>query len=1093
MANKQNESTMQWKIDIANFKKNIQDAKRQISLANAEFKTATAGAKNWGNSITGVEAKIKQLNTTSKNQKTVLAELEKQYDVVAREMGEDSEAAQRLKVQIEYQKAAIAKTDKQLQDYNGKLSTLQTEQAKADTVTNKLTRTIDEQEDALADLKAQYANAVLEYGKNSKEAKALAKEISSLSGELAENKTKLTEADKAADGLDKSLDNAGDSARDAADGGFTVLKGALANLAADAISKAVDALKELGQQIIEVGKQSISNYANYEQLVGGVETIFKESADIVQNYANNAYKTAGISANEYMENVTSFSASLLQGLNGDTAEAARIADVAITDMSDNANKYGSDMTSLQNAYQGFAKNNFTMLDNLKLGYGGTQTEMVRLINDSGILEKEIEKIDEVSFDQMILAIHEIQTQMDITGTTSKEAATTIEGSKNSMIASWDNLLTGLADDNADVESLFDTFIENVGTYAENLLPRIKELAENAVNLIKDEFTKRFPEATEAIKTFVDVVKEAFNWIIDNGDTIKAVILGIATAVGVYTAYTTALNVMKNGWMSLAVVQKLVAAGQAALNAVMALNPIGLVVAAIAGLIAAFVLLWKKSEAFRNFWINLWEKIKTAADTVIKAIVKFFTGAWDKIKKVWGNFDKFMSEKFGGAWKIIKAIWGNVAAFFKLIWDNIKSVFSAVKAVLSGDFKGAWEAIKGIWGNVKTYFQTIWNNIKTIFSVVGTWFKDIFNKAWTGIKTVFAPVVTFFTGIWNGIKKVFAPVINFFKTLFGNAWIMIENIWKLAAFFFSTVWNAIKKVFEPVINWFRNIFSSAWEGIKAIWNAGVGFFTGVWDGIKSVFNVVATWFKTIFTNAWNNIKAAWGAVSSFFSGVWNSIKNVFNGVTSWFKNIFTNAWNAIKGVFSSVGSFFGGIWDTIKSKFSDIGTKVGEAISGTFKKAINAVLSTAENVLNAPIRAINGLIDKINSIPGINLTKLNTFSLPRMAQGGVLDNGARAIIAGEAGAEAIVPLERNTKWIKRVVQEMLEQLDVAGAKDAVNGNLSSINAVRASVASAAGGLSGRNQTVIFNQYNNSPKALDRLSIYRDTNSMLFGAKVRLNNV
>ena len=192
-----------------------------------------------------------------------------------------------------------------------------------------------------------------------------------------------------------------------------------------------------------IGTKAIQAYADYEQLVGGVETLFKDSQDKVMEYANNAYKTAGLSANEYMETVTSFSASLLQSLDGDTSASAEKANLALTDMSDNANKMGTDMTSIQNAYQGFAKANYTMLDNLKLGYGGTQAEMQRLLEDaekiSGI------KYDISSYADIVDAIHVVQTEMGITGTTAKEAASTIQGSFGMVKAAWQNLVTGLAD------------------------------------------------------------------------------------------------------------------------------------------------------------------------------------------------------------------------------------------------------------------------------------------------------------------------------------------------------------------------------------------------------------------------------------------------------------------------------------------------------------------------------------------------------------------------------------------------------------------------------------------------------------------------
>ena len=226
-------------------------------------------------------------------------------------------------------------------------------------------------------------------------------------------------------------------------------------------------------------KSSLEQYAEYEQLVGGVDTLFKQSADIVQQYADNAYKTAGMSSNEYMDTVTSFSASLLQGLGGDTAKAAEVANQAITDMSDNANKMGTSMQMIQNAYQGFAKQNYTMLDNLKLGYGGTQEEMARLINDSGVLGDAFvataNNINEVSFDKIIEAIHVVQTNMGVTGTTAAEAASTIEGSVASAKSAWTNLITGIADENADLDTLIGNFVTSAETVAGNVVPRITQI------------------------------------------------------------------------------------------------------------------------------------------------------------------------------------------------------------------------------------------------------------------------------------------------------------------------------------------------------------------------------------------------------------------------------------------------------------------------------------------------------------------------------------------------------------------------------------------------------------------------------------------
>lgn len=222
-----------------------------------------------------------------------------------------------------------------------------------------------------------------------------------------------------------------------------------------------------------MGKASLDGFADFEQLVGGVDTLFKESSQTVQTYADNAFRTAGLSANAYMETVTSFSASLLQSLGGDTAKAADMADLAITDMSDNANKMGTDMRDIQNAYQGFAKQNYTMLDNLKLGYGGTKEEMQRLLADAEKLSGQ--KFDLSSYADIVQAIHVVQTEMGITGTTAQEAASTIEGSVNTMKAAWSNLLVGFADENADMDTLIQDLVDSVAAVGQNILPRLQQI------------------------------------------------------------------------------------------------------------------------------------------------------------------------------------------------------------------------------------------------------------------------------------------------------------------------------------------------------------------------------------------------------------------------------------------------------------------------------------------------------------------------------------------------------------------------------------------------------------------------------------------
>lgn len=341
---------------------------------------------------------------------------------------------------------------------------------------DELTSTVNEQKTKLEELKDKYKNLYLTQGKNSKETRDCAKEIKELSKELGGNEKKLSKADKAADKFDKTIEKTHPTAEK--------FKNALSKMGSAAVKfgKVVATGIAAGAgAVMAITKQAVDAYADYEQLVGGVETLFGKSADIVMNYANNAYKTAGMSANEYMETVTGFSASLLQSLDGDTEKAAKKADVAITDMSDNANKMGSSMESIQNAYQGFAKQNYTMLDNLKLGYGGTKEEMQRLLSDAEKLSGQ--KFDLSSYADVVDAIHIVQTEMGITGTTAKEAATTIQGSVSSFKASWQNLLVGMADDSQDFDALLNNVIDSGITVIKNILPKIQVVFNSIPKLI----------------------------------------------------------------------------------------------------------------------------------------------------------------------------------------------------------------------------------------------------------------------------------------------------------------------------------------------------------------------------------------------------------------------------------------------------------------------------------------------------------------------------------------------------------------------------------------------------------------------------------
>lgn len=383
-------------------------------------------------------------------------------------IGVDGEAEYRRQInQIIQQSKTL---ESQMKLVASSFTTATTAEEKNAKTASVLSKQIDVQRERVKLLAEQTGKAAAKYGESDEKTQKWQQALNEAAATLNKMQSELRNTSSGVEELGDDMREGSEKALSFGD----VLK---ANVASDFIVSGIkamaSAIKEAAAALVDLGKQSIQGFAEQEQLIGGVDTLFKESSAQVQQYANDAYKTAGLSANDYMETVTSFSASLLQSLGDDTAAAAQKADQAITDMSDNANKMGTDMTSIQNAYQGFAKANYTMLDNLKLGYGGTKQEMERLLADaekfSGI------KYDISSYADIVDAIHVVQTEMGITGTTAKEAATTIQGSANAMKSAWSNLLTGMSNENLDLDKLVQNVVDSVGAYADNLLPRLQTM------------------------------------------------------------------------------------------------------------------------------------------------------------------------------------------------------------------------------------------------------------------------------------------------------------------------------------------------------------------------------------------------------------------------------------------------------------------------------------------------------------------------------------------------------------------------------------------------------------------------------------------
>lgn len=669
--------------------------------------------------------------------------------------------------------------------------------------------------------------------------------------------------------------------------------------ATNSASKMSSVMKGIGSGAIKVGKglavagaaaatavtalvsKSVGAFADYEQLTGGVETLFGAGGRSVEEYAqsvgksvsdiqgkydslmsaqnavlenaNKAYMTAGMSANEYMDTVTGFSASLISSLGGDTSKAADYANSALVDMSDNANKMGTDMESIKNAYQGFAKQNYTMLDNLKLGYGGTQEEMKRLLSDAEKLTGQ--RYDISSFADITQAIHAIQTQMDITGTTAKEASTTISGSWGSLKAAFENTLVGLTTGGEMFDQSLDALVDSAKTFGQNVIPaitgalsgvgslieslapvivaelpsmvsdilphlvsaakslvtglisqlpalgkavldaipsifdgmtdvigessvgKLKGSFEGLKNTITDTFSNIGPMLKDfcegGISTFCDALSTAMDLASGAISVIEALSPVIGAVAGAIITYKGAVMLWNAAETAKNVVMGISTAAQWALNVAMTANPIGIVIVAIGALVGAFIVLWNKSEGFRNFWINLWEKVK--------AIV---TSAWEGIK---AGFEKIkngisaVKEKVSTMWNGVKEktseLWGGVKNAVSEKLNNIKSAYDAH----GGGLKGAtFAAIEG----VKEYYRTGYDAINQltggklgeVVNAVGVKMEAVKSKFGEAFGNVKNTVMTIFENIKNGIVEKITAAVDTVKNVFTKISDTVSSVW-----------------------------------------------------------------------------------------------------------------------------------------------------------------------------------------------------------------------------------------------------------------------------------------------------------------------------
>ena len=762
--------------------------------------------------------------------------------------------------------------------------------------------------------------------------------------------------------------------------------------------------------------QSTSAYAEYEQLVGGVDTLFKDASKKVQGYAANAYKTAGLSANAYMDTVTSFSASMLQSLSGDTQKAAEYSNQAVIDMSDNANKMGTSMQSIQNAYQGFAKQNYTMLDNLKLGYGGTKGEMERLLVDAAKLDSSLNILNEdgqllpYTFADITKAIHVIQTEMGITGTTAVEAEGTITGSMASVKASWTNLVTAMASDELDLSQYINNFVQSVKGVASNMLPRIKTALNGAVSLIQelapvvigavpDILSQVLPSvitaAVELINTLVDILPSLIDMLVN--DLLPQVISG----------FTTVVN---------AVISALPSVIEAIASALPTLLP-QLIEALISMIVTLCENLPLMIQPIIDNLPTIIESVATAllsnVDTILKALIDLAVALIPMIPEVLlillEAITETLPELFGSTlFECLPTILVGIGQLIVEICKALPDLLKALGIALTAPFREWWNFLKGFFTPViewlstnviepmKSVFADLWEKLKEVWDGICTVVKVAFELIGSIISAAFDIITLPFRFIWENCKEYVFIAWDFIKEKVTTAINAVKTV-------ITNVMNAIKAFLEPILNAIKSVFSTVWNAIKTAVttavNAVKSVITRVFNAVKSTVTSIFNAIKSTVTNVWNSIKTK---ITTVTDSIKNKVSTVFNKVKTSITKPIKEAKDKVKEYVDKIKGFFDGF--TAKIKLPHFTIK-------------NASLNPKDWIKNGvPKLSVEWYKDGGIFTEGI---------MERPTAFGISSNGALRV-GGEAGAEAVAPISKLQEYVAIAATqgnaELAEKLD-----------------------------------------------------------------------
>ena len=624
---------------------------------------------------------------------------------------------------------------------------------------------------------------------------------------------------------------------------------------------------------------SINEGAALQQSLGGIETLFKGSADKVKGFANEAYKTTGLSANAYMENVTGFSASLLQSLGGGTDKAAETANMAMIDMSDNANKMGTSMESIQLAYQGFAKQNYTMLDNLKLGYGGTKQEMQRLLSDA-------EKLTGVKYDMNNLsdvysAIHAIQENLDITGTTAREAATTFTGSFESMKAAAQNVL-GKLSLGEDIQPALQALMETTSTFLfGNLIPMIGNILKQIPNLI------------------LGGIKGVFSGIF--GEGLGSIMGGIVTALGSAFLAFKAFSAVSGLLSGIPAVLTTIKTAVTGLFTAMSANPIGIAIAAIAALTAGLVYFFTQTEMGRQIWQGFMDWFSGVWQSVAPVLTEVWNGIVETAITVWNNMMAVVAPIIQAVVDFIRSVWDGISLWwtenqgliqqtFTTVWNAIQTVIQTVMPIIQSIIETAMNIlapfIEATWNNICTVVTTVWELIKiaiqTAMDVISGIIKAVlaiingdWGTAWNAIKGVGE-------AIWKGLSAAGKAIFDGFAQILSNIWNTIKSV-------ASSAWEGLKSTVLGLIDGLVQGAQRAWESMKQGVSDLVSNVTSIFDGIRNIDLWSAG--KAILDGFLGGLKSAWGAVTDFVGGIASWIRD-HKGPIEYDRKLLIPAGNAI---------------------------------------------------------------------------------------------------------------------------------------------------------------------------------------------------------